>query len=75
MATQGTAVDRAAELFTSIAAQGEVVPVWQIAALADEHELSGDALVDALAFLEASGLIAIVSVIEVQRRPAPGCPR
>lgn len=62
---QGTAVDRAAGLFTSIAAQGSATPLWQVFACADEHGMTPEQMIDALAFLEASGLIAFRTVVEV----------
>ncbi|MEQ5789062.1 hypothetical protein J3454_14290 [Erythrobacter sp. NFXS35] len=64
---QGSAVDRAAELFTSIAAQGPATPLRQIFPLADEHGLTREEAVDALAFLEAAGMIALTTVVEVSR--------
>lgn len=66
---QGSAVDRAAGLFTSIAAQGECLPTWQVQHLADEHGMSPEQVVDALAFLEATGMISIESVVRVERAP------
>jgi hypothetical protein len=72
---QGSAVDRAAGLFTSIAAQGAAMPLWQVFAFADEHGLTPEQIVDALAFLEASGMISLRTVVEVERAPAQAMER
>lgn len=60
-----SAVERAADLMETIRAQGPCVETWQLAALAGEIGLAGDQLVDALAFLEANGMITLRSIVEV----------
>ncbi len=65
---QSTAVDRAAGLYTSLAAQGPAMPLWQVFADADRHEMSPEQITDALAFLEAAGMINLMTVVEIAPR-------
>lgn len=65
---QGTAVERAAGLFTSLAAQGQSIDLAAALALAEEHGMSRLEAIDALAFLEATGLVALATRIEILAR-------
>lgn len=58
-------VEQAAGLFSSIAASPVGVSARGLAALAEEHGLDGERLIDALAFLEASGMIEVISLVRV----------
>lgn len=66
---QMSAVDRSAGMFTSIAARGRLVPLQQVFASADEHGMSAEQVIDALAFLEAAGMIGLQTMVEVLRAP------
>ena len=57
-------VERASQLFTSIAAKGALgVASADLATIADEHDLTPGDMIDALAFLEANGMVAVQSFV------------
>lgn len=68
---QTSAVDRAADLFASIAAQGPATALWQVLAAAMDNGMTAEEVIDALAFLEAAGLISFQTVVEVLRPTPP----
>ncbi|MEM6585758.1 MAG: hypothetical protein AAF692_08395 [Pseudomonadota bacterium] len=58
-----SAIERAAGLFASIKASEFGLASRGLAALAEEHNASLEQTIDALAFLEAAGMIEVKSVI------------
>ncbi|MEL6707629.1 MAG: hypothetical protein AAFP79_05055 [Pseudomonadota bacterium] len=55
-------VERSADVFSSIAASPVGVSARSMAAIAEDHDLTLEQVIDALAFLEASGMIEVKSI-------------
>jgi hypothetical protein len=65
---QGGAIDRAAGVFSSIAAHSAGVDGPGLTAIAVDHGLDLDAMWDALAFLECCGMIEVRTVVTATTR-------
>lgn len=67
-APQSSAVDRAADLFTSIGAEAEggEIAMAQVARIGAERQMSAEQILDALAFLEANNVLEVRTVVTLR---------